>query len=125
MPTTFFSSRSFDRVVDHIDGSSRSESSSDSDSTSTPMKTIPIYGPLHRYRCHIGTYYFATGFYNREKDRAITLCQRKYDCDIVIKWSTTNINSLQKTGYDIGSTKNSVKCQQNPDMTAEIIWKKN
>ena len=167
--TTFLPPRSVDRIIigeridDHIDGSSRFESSSDStttqnegdfsfglfhggnqtenqhpsftyesqwtqwvsDATSTPMETLPDYGPVNRYRCHIGTYHFATSFYNREKDQATTLCQQKYDCDIVIKWSTTNIHSLQKTGYDIGSTKNSVKCQQNPDMTAEIIWKKN
>ena len=114
-----------DDDLPQVEGSSNFESSSRFESATEPMQIIPEYGPTSRYRCYLGKYHFATNFYNRSKDQAITLCQRKYDCDIVIKWLKNDRTDTIQTGYDIGSMKSATKCPQNSVMRAEIAWEKN
>ena len=86
---------------------------------------IPKFGAVGNYKCHTGTWHFATDFYAEGRlKKAREKCEQ-FDCDIIVEWRRQPRNKRGKAtiGWELGKFDAS-PCPQNKDMTATIKWQK-
>ena len=86
------------------------------------LASVPKYAPAREQSyCHIGTYHFATSYFAGTFAKAEKQCESSH-CDIIIEWKIP-LGDGWKTGWDIGKFDGEL-CEQNPKMTAKIVWEK-